>query len=657
MKDKACILLTAIPLGIVALLILMVSIPLVQNGVQNRGMENLVETINRKTAAISSMRDALWQKTAGLQQLQQSDTATERNTHYQRFTEASASYVAAARQLARLGTLGNEAAVQTQLQQLARFSAPYYDSAAKLIMDNAPLSLVTSAMRDIAAHHKIMTASLDRLADIQHTRAGRILSANHQQHNFIQKLLPGIGVLMLLLTGTGFRVTSRYLTEKNRQLAYHCTFDPLTGLINRSEFESRLDRLIRQTGGRPAIHALLYMDLDQFKLVNDSCSHAAGDELLRQLTQLLLGTIRQRDTLGRLGGDEFGLLLENCPLGKSVEIASDIQKVIDSFQYMHGERTFSLGASIGIVMIDENTSGIASVMSAADAACYIAKESGRNRVQIAHLGDHRMQQRKGEMQWVSRLKEALADGRFTLYYQPVVPCAGGSSRERHIEILLRLVEKDGTLARPGTFLPAAEKYNLATQIDRWVISQAMEWQAQHTTGTHPPPTISINLSGQTLRSPEMLRFILDRAESSGVSSQHIIFEVSETRAISNVASATNFMLTLRGCGFRFSLDKFGSGLSTFTYLKKLPIDYLKIDGTLVRDILADPVDCAMVRSLNELGQLLGKETIAEYVESMDIADELRKMGINYAQGCAYATPAPLANFVHAVAPRLVVVSS
>jgi diguanylate cyclase (GGDEF)-like protein len=657
MKDRVHILLTAISLGVVALLVMLVSIPVVQNGAQHRGMEILIEAINRKSAAITSMQNALWQKTAGLHRMLQAGTAAERNTCYQRFIEASSSYSDAASHLASLGTLGDEAVVHSQLQQQARFSEPYYDSTAKLIMDSASASLVAAAMRDIAAQQEPMIALLGRLADIQHDHAVRILGASRQQQSFIQKVLPGIALLMLLLIVAGFRVVSRHLGEKNRQLAYHCSYDPLTGLINRREFETRLDRLVQQTASKPATHALLYMDLDQFKLVNDSCSHAAGDELLRQVTQLLLGAIRQRDTLGRLGGDEFGLLLENCPLGKAVEIAAGIQKTIGSFQYAQGKEAFSLGASIGVVLIDENTSGIASVMSAADAACYIAKESGRNRVQIAHLGDRRMQQRQGEMQWVSRLKQALADDRFTLYYQPIVPCAGGNSRERHIEILLRMIDEDGTLVRPGTFLPAAEKYNLAAHIDRWVISRIMDWQAQHTTAAHPPPTITVNLSGQTLHSPDMLKFIIDQVKNTGVSPKYIIFEISETNAVTSVPSTTNFMLTLRSCGFRFSLDKFGSGLSTFTYLKKLPVDYLKIDGTFVRDILADPVDYAMVRSFNELGQLLGKETIAEYVESLDIADELRKMGVNYAQGCAYATPAPLNNFVHAVAPRLVVVSS
>jgi len=656
-KDRGQILLTSISLVVVALLVLLVSIPIVQNSAQHRGMQNLVETTTHKTAAITSMRNALWQQTAGLQHMLLADTAAERNSYYRRFNEDSASYLAAASQLASMGTLGDEAAVHTQLQQQARFSEPYFESTAKLIMHAAPASLVTAAMRDIAANMELMLASMDRLAEIQRSRAMRVLEASRQQNTLVSKLLPGIALVLLTLTGTGVRQVFLHLSEKNRQLAYQGSYDPLTGLINRREFEFRLDRLIQQTRGKPAIHALLYMDLDQFKLVNDSCSHAAGDELLGQVTRLLLGAIRQRDTLGRLGGDEFGLLLENCPLGKAVELASGIQKSFDGFQYTRGEKTFSLGASIGVVLIDAKTSGIGSVMSAADAACYIAKESGRNRVQIAHLGDHRIQQHQVEMQWASRLKQALADDRFTLYYQPVVPCAGGSNRERHIEILLRMIDEDGSLVRPGTFLPAAEKYNMAAQIDRWIISRVMEWQAQHSNTAHPPPTITINLSGHTLRSPEMLKFIIDRTQSTGIAPEHVIFEIAESKAIANLPATTNFMLTLRGCGFRFSLDKFGSGLSTFTYLKKLPIDFLKIDGSFVRDILADPVDYAMVRSFNELGQLLGKETIAEFVESVDISEELRKIGINYAQGHAYATPAPLGNFVHAVAPRLVVVSS
>jgi diguanylate cyclase (GGDEF)-like protein len=401
----------------------------------------------------------------------------------------------------------------------------------------------------------------------------------------------------------------------------------------------------------------LYLDLDQFKIVNDTCGHATGDELLQQLAQLLLGSVRHRDTLSRLGGDEFGMLFENCPLDKAVEIANSLLEAIENFNFTWGDTTFTLGISIGVVPIDRSTSDIASTMSAADSACYIAKESGRNQVQIAHMGDRRLQERHGEMQWVSRLNQALEEDRFALYFQPIIPCANKSGWDTLLEILIRLIDDDGSVIAPGSFLPAAEKYNLVSSIDRWVIEHTMTWLAVTNSTGQRPVTVAVNLSGQTIGSPDMLKFIIDKAEETGASPEHIIFEITETAAISNITSATSFMLTLRGCGFRFSLDDFGSGLSSFTYLKKLPVDFLKIDGAFVRDILSDPVDYAMVRSINELGQLLGKETIAEYVETLELADELQNMGVNYAQGYAYAKPRPLNNYVQNQTPRLVLVSS
>jgi len=351
------------------------------------------------------------------------------------------------------------------------------------------------------------------------------------------------------------------------------------------------------------------------------------------------------------------MLLENCPLDKAVEIANKLLSAIDDFKFTWAGNTFTLGISIGVVPIDRSTTDIASTMSAADSACYIAKESGRNQVQIAHLGDRRLQERHSEMQWVARLNRAMDKDQFVLYFQPVIPCANKPGTGRHVEILVRLIDDDGTIIAPGAFLPAAEKYNLLTNIDRWVIAHSLAWLSENTNNDTALITITINLSGHTLGNPDMLKFIIDKMEETGAAPEQIIFEVTETSAITNITSATSFMLTLRGYGFRFSLDDFGSGLSSFTYLKKLPVDLLKIDGIFVRDILSDPVDFAMVKAISELGQLLGKEIIAEFVETQELADELRKMGVNYMQGHAYGKPQPLNNFVHAQGPRLVVVPS
>ena len=273
------------------------------------------------------------------------------------------------------------------------------------------------------------------------------------------------------------------------------------------------------------------------------------------------------------------------------------------------------------------------------------------------MGDRRLQERHGEMQWVARLNRAIEKDQFALYFQPIVPCANRFGTGRHVEILVRLIDDDGIIIAPGAFLPAAEKYNLVTNIDRWVIGHSLAWLAENTNNDTALTTLSINLSGQTIGSPDMLKFIIDKMEETGASPKQVIFEVTETAAIANITSATSFMLTLRGCGFRFSLDDFGSGLSSFTYLKKLPVDFLKIDGVFVRDILSDPVDYAMVKAISELGQLLGKEVIAAFVETLELADELRNMGVNHMQGHAYGKPQPLNNFIHSQGPRLVVVSS
>ena len=651
---------TLISLGFMAVLALMFSlvfVSLVQLQSINESMEKLVGDTNIKIAAANDMRDAIRLRSNSLKNMRLTEDIFERDEEHQLFISHAGKYRNASEKLVNLGMDKQESAIHEQLQQLTRSSQPYNDNAAELLMGDAPVKEVTPVLEEAAALQTRILEKLEELVNLEKKNTQTALAANQRHYSSTKKLLftlTGIALLFSLLIA---RIVIKRVSAKNRLLAYQASHDPLTGLINRREFECRVDRSIQQARAQAATHALLYLDLDQFKVVNDTCGHAAGDELLQQLSKLLLGSVRNRDTLSRLGGDEFGMLLENCPLDKAVEIANNLLKTIDAFHFTWGDNTFTLGISIGVVPIDRSTADIGSTMSAADSACYIAKESGRNQVQIAHLGDRRLQERHGEMQWVSRLTRALEEDQFALYYQPIIPCASKATSCKHMEILLRMIDDDGSVVLPGTFLPAAEKYNIASNIDRWVVEHAMKWLVENTAQNGWPVTISVNLSGQTIGSPDMLKFIIDKMDETGVSPEQIIFEVTETAAIARITSATNFMLTLRGCGFRFSLDDFGSGLSSFAYLKKLPVDYLKIDGTFVRDILSDPVDYAIVKSINELGQLLGKETIAEFVETLEVAEELRMMGVNHVQGYAYAKPEPLHNFTHSMGPRLVVISS
>jgi diguanylate cyclase (GGDEF)-like protein len=657
MKDNIRLLITFGFIAILALMFSLAAISLGQLNYLNESMGNIVEVTNNKTAAANDMRDAIRLRADSLKTMRLKEDMLDRDNENQRFINHARKYRTARESLVSLGMDEEETAIHEQLQQLTKASQSYSDNAAVLLMSNVRGEQVDSVMEKTGMLQKQILEKLDELVKLEQENTRKALASSRDHYSSTRNLLFLLTGLSLLFSALIVRLVMKRVTEKNRQLAYQASHDALTGLINRREFELRVERTIGHARAQTATHALLYLDVDQFKVVNDTCGRAAGDELLQQLAQILLSSVRHRDTLSRLGGDEFGMLLENCPLDKAVVIANNLLTAIENYQFSWAESSFTLGISIGVVPIDRSTTDIGSTMSAADSACYIAKESGRNRIQIAHMGDRRLQERHGEMQWVARLNRALEMGQFALYFQPILPCSNKSTHARHLEIVVRLIDDDGAVIAPAIFFPAAEKYNLITSIDRWVIEHSLAWLAEHSHVHAPLVTLIISISGQSICSPEMLKFIIDKIEETGASPEQLIFELTETATIANITSATSFMLTLRGCGFRFSLDDFGSGLSSFTYLKKLPVDFLKIDGMYIRDILSDPVDYAMVKSINELGQLLGKETIAADVETVELAEELRKLGINYMQGHAYGKPQPLNNFIHFQGPRLVVVSS
>ena len=424
-----------------------------------------------------------------------------------------------------------------------------------------------------------------------------------------------------------------------RQVFYHATYDALTGIVNRRDFERRLELMLRHAKEHRRRHALCYLDLDQFKLVNDTCGHTAGDTLLRQLAAVLKTRMRERDTLARLGGDEFGVLLGECPLDQALRIAHGLREAIQDFRFTWEDKPFALGVSIGLVPIDYTSGDLQSVLSAADSACYVAKEKGRNRVHVNQPGDHELAQRQGEMQWVARLHQALAEDRFCLYYQPIVPLASAAHAGDRGEILLRLKEPDGQIILPGAFIPAAERYNQIAAIDRWVIRAVLSVLRDQKQPS-PLSQYSINISGQSLGDAAFLAFVLEQLEQATIEPSQICFEITETAAIANLTAAMNFISTLKARGCRFALDDFGSGLSSFAYLKTLPVDYLKIDGRFVKDMLDEPTDCAMVEAIHRVGHLMGIKTNAESVENTAILKKLRAIGVDYAQGYGIAKPRP-----------------
>jgi len=431
----------------------------------------------------------------------------------------------------------------------------------------------------------------------------------------------------------------------SQQLQYQAKHDALTGLVNRFEFERRLKSLLGDARKNHARHALLYMDLDHFKVINDTCGHDAGDELLRQLGRVLRQQITGEDTLARLGGDEFAVLLCDCDLDWATSVAHTLHKIITDFRFIWRDASFGISVSIGVVAIEQTTDNITTLLSAADTACYSAKEEGPKNVHVYQPDDQEAVRRYREMTWIAKIDKALEEKRFELYYQRIVPVADGDHEGDHYELLLRMRDEQGKIIRPAAFLPAAERYKYANRLDRWVVKYAMGWLSRQRDALEALSICSINLSGHSLTDNEFLSYVLEQLENSSVPPSKICFELTETATITNLISATELMNELRSRGCRFALDDFGTGLSSFEYLKNLPVDFIKIDGQFIRNIVTDSIDYTMVRSINDIAKAMSKKTIAEFVDSEAALVTLQEIGIDYAQGHIIAEPRPLSTLL------------
>lgn len=438
------------------------------------------------------------------------------------------------------------------------------------------------------------------------------------------------------------------LRESEQRLAWQAKHDPLTGLVNRREFEQRLEEVLLIAKTEPQKHSLCYLDLDRFKIVNDTCGHGAGDELLRQVTALLRSQVRATDLLARLGGDEFGLLLYNCSPKQALAIANSLRQSLQEFRFIWDDKTFTIGVSIGLVAIDPDTPNLTNALNAADAACYVAKNTGRNRVHIYQSDDREVARQHSQIHWVAKLTKALEKNRFCLYYQPIISLAPDRSAWEHYEVLLRLHDETGTLVSPMIFIPAAERYHLMQNIDRWVIRTLFasqgeyyreNWNRCQQKGERC--MYSINLSGASMVDDQFVDFLHEQFAAYRVPPQVICFEITETVAITNLSRARKLIHEVKNLGSCFALDDFGSGMSSFAYLRNLPVDYLKIDGDFIKDIVEDATDLALTEAINHIGHVMGLQTIAEFVENNTILEKLKVLGVDYAQGYGIAKPRPL----------------
>ncbi len=492
-----------------------------------------------------------------------------------------------------------------------------------------------------------------------------LLDSNHARHQVNAEYLSAVRTqvrfvgaicLALLLVACAFgglalrqmRLTVRRsveLEEMHIESSYRAAHDSLTGLINRDEFERALRQRLETSVGEKVDHAVLFIDLDRFKVVNDTCGHGGGDILLREVARLIRRVVRASDTVARVGGDEFAVVLADCDQDGARLIAEQICRAVDDYRFVQAGQSFHIGASIGLVMLGDRWPSVSAVMQAADSACYIAKETGRNRVYLYQDSDLGVQAQRGITSWVPRLHRALDEGRLRLYWQRIVPlCAAPDERLRG-EVLVRLLE-NGELIEPGAFLPVAERYALAARIDRWVVTELFERLSDASNDMSLLDSLSINLSGQSVSDPEFQAFLIRRLGDVAFDRRRLCFEVTETSAITNLHKSIAFFEALRGLGARVSLDDFGSGMSSFIYLKNLPVDCLKIDGQFMRQLGADSCDQATVRAICEVARATGIQTVAEGVETEEVASMLRTFGVQYGQGYLWHSPAPLETLLH-----------
>lgn len=533
--------------------------------------------------------------------------------------------------------------------------------AAQGFMDRSVLIVISGVVRNfllsfilIFVFHYSITRKLvsisNRLAsvDIKNPHGHRIPEGSFKKTGELRDLVHTInrmlGIIARDIEEREQREQTLLLNET--ELAYQANHDILTGLVNRRGFELHLRSALESSEVEHAEHVLCYLDLDQFKVINDTCGHIAGDELLRQISTVLAGGIRRHDVLARLGGDEFGILMERCDLARASEIADSLCALVESYRFEWDGQRFSLGVSIGVVAITYRETDTIDLLKKADVACYAAKAAGRHCARLYEEGAAEFSRLHGEMRWVGKINQALEENRFKLFAQPIVPVDKQEAAGLHYEVLLRMVDEDEGLIPPGAFLPAAEEYDLITKLDSWVIETLFLYLHKNPEHLEQLDLCSINLSGPSLSQPGFEQVILKRLAQYNIPAEKICFEITETAAISNFSKATKFIESLREIGCHFALDDFGTGLSSFAYLKNLKVDYLKIDGAFVRDMVSDPIDYAMVKSIHEIGRVTGMKTIAEFVENDAIRDKLLEIGVDFAQGYGVSMPMDIVELVY-----------
>lgn len=646
---------TIIGLGFLAVFLLMLLVTwLSMTTLQavNTGMSELIEDTGQKTSRAYHMRDVIRLRSGAVRSLVQTDDTVERQRIFDKLIEYTNIYHTSRTELNTLGANAREQSIFKEISDADQRLAKAYDRAnVQIYSINQNLGILKTALNEVQLQELVLLNHLNELVKLEKILAEEALSSNQDTYKTTQHLLLYIVAaaftLSIIISAT---VTAR-VARANQRIAHLANHDDLTGLHNRRSFEQHLTHTIDIAERSGNAHGLLYLDLDRFKIVNDTCGHHAGDQLLIKLTQMIQQRLRRGDVFARVGGDEFSIIAQGKTFDDIRALAEDLRVIVSEYTFHYEEHSFKVSLSIGVTPIDGQVHSLERVIADVDSACYIAKQSGRNRVHVSQDDDAEAVKYRSNLAGIQAIRKALADDRLSLFYQPVFHIEERSVSMAHCEILLRIRNENGELYSPARFIPIAEKYNIMTEIDQWVFNSVIEWLLEHQ-HDHVIPRLLVNLSGLSITDDDFSNYIVERLSRGDIDPSYVAFEISERAAVNNFSKVSRFIDRIRALGCELALDDFGSGFSSFSYLKQLSFDYLKIDGSLVSNIAKNEVDHDMVAAINQIGHTVGARTIAEFVEDDAALNCLREMKVDYAQGYGLRMPTPLSQLAEELDKRI-----
>ncbi len=605
----------------------------------NQLLSDLITDTNVKIQMANTMRNAIRLRENLMFKMQLTEDVFERDKLFMEFLEYAGIYKKARRRLLNTTLNAKEKAAIVHLDNIIALAEPLNDSAAENLLHNKNHKRTKQDLKNSKTFQTATLTVLDDLVKMENRISIKANMTAHRHYKGIRLIFYTLVLFSVISCITVIWLVIRNVRQVNKRITYQATHDELTGLVNRYEFENRVQTAINNSKIDNSRHALLFMDLDKFKIVNDSCGHLAGDRLLQKIPELVNSCIRKHDTLARLGGDEFGVLLENCDINQAVLAAEEIREKILNFQFLWEDKKFSIGICIGITAITHKTPNIQQAFGSADVACYIAKKNGRNLVHIFNENDKVILKQQDCYQWIKQLTESSDNHNFQLYFQPVLSMQADDSHTQgnYYEVLIRHIDDDGKVHTPDKFLPAAERFGKMQLLDRWVIKNALQLFSQNKLISRNNK-LSINLSGRSISSDDLCEYIAQQIKLCQLQPQQICFEIKETEVIASMDNAIALIKKIQALGCQFSLDDFGSGLSSFCYLKNLPVDILKIDGAFIKNISSDPIDKALVESILHIARIMDIKTVAKCVESRKTFKLLEKIGVDYVQGYAISRP-------------------